>query len=242
KRNLVEKEKAEKELKELNDRLSDLTRHLQNVRDEEKKKIAMEIHDQLGQELTGNKLGLYWIQQQIKQHGIAKVNEEEVQEKINYLLDLNTQTINTVRRIAHELRPVVLDDIGLLPALEWHVDNFNKNETCKCDLILETENLIFDKELSTAIYRIAQEALTNINRHAQASKASLALYTDQEFLHLEIKDNGVGAIKDEAMKSRSMGLFGMRERLKAWDGDWDLQTAPNQGTKICIKIKLKKLN
>lgn len=242
KRNLLEKEQAESELIELNQRLTALTHHLQNVRDEEKKKIAMEIHDQLGQELTGNKLGLYWIQQQIKQHGIAKVNEEEVQDKITYLLDLNTKTIDTVRRIAHQLRPVVLDDIGLIPALEWHVNNFNKNDKCKCGLILDAENVTFKKELSTAIYRIAQEALTNINRHAQASEANLALYADSKFLHLVVEDNGVGAIKEEALKSRSLGLFGMRERLKPWNGKWDMQTAPNQGTKIHIKIELQNIH
>ena len=239
--NITNRKKAELELLFLNEKLSHLTQHLENVRDEEKKKIAMEIHDQLGQELTGNKLGLFWIQQHIKQNGLAKANEAEVLEKIAYLVDLTTQTIETVRRIAHELRPVVLDDIGLIPAIEWHVENFNRNHKCSCDLTIDTGNCTFDKDLSTAIYRITQEALTNINRHARASKAKVALFTDKEFLHLDIEDNGVGINKELAMKSKSLGLFGIHERLKAWKGEIELDGAPGKGTKINIRIPLKNL-
>lgn len=239
--NITTRKKAELELRSMNKKLSKLTQHLENVRDEEKKKIAMEIHDQLGQELTGNKLGLFWIQQHIKQHGLAQANEEEVLEKINYLVDLTTQTIQTVRRIAHELRPVVLDDIGLIPAIEWHVENFNKNHNCSCDLIIDTGNCIFDKDLSTAIYRITQEALTNINRHAKASKSKVALYLKEDYLHLDIEDNGVGIDREAALKSKSLGIFGIHERLKAWKGEIDLNGEPGKGTKINIRIALKNI-
>ncbi len=239
--NITTRKKAELELRSMNKKLSKLTQHLENVRDEEKKKIAMEIHDQLGQELTGNKLGLFWIQQHIKQHGMAQANEKEVLDKIDYLVDLTTQTIQTVRRIAHELRPVVLDDIGLIPAIEWHVENFNKNHQCTCDLIIDTGNCIFDKDLSTAIYRITQEALTNINRHAKASEAKVALYLKNEHLHLDIEDNGVGIDREAALKSKSLGIFGIHERLKAWKGEIELIGEPGKGTKINIRIALKNI-
>ena len=238
---ITARKRAELEMIELNERLSNLTRHLHNVTDEEKKKIAMEIHDQLGQELTGHKLGLFWIQQHIKQNGIANANEGELMERINHLIDLNTQTIQTVRRIAHELRPVVLDDMGLLAALEWYVENFNKNPKCQCDLELNVPNVVFNKDISTTLYRIVQEGLTNINRHAKASWASVNLIAQEKTLTLTIEDNGVGTDKEKALQSTSMGLFGMRERLKTWQGHWDMRTAPGAGTKIIIQIPLKNL-
>lgn len=238
---ITQRKRAELEMLELNERLSNLTQHLHNVTDQEKKKIAMEIHDQLGQELTGHKLGLFWIQQHIKQNGIANVNEEELMERINHLIDLNTQTIQTVRRIAHELRPVVLDDMGLLAALEWYVENFNKNPKCQCDLELNVPNVAFNKDISTTLYRIVQEGLTNVNRHAEASWASVSLIAEAENLMLTIEDNGVGTDKEKALQSKSMGLFGMRERLKTWEGNWDMETAPGAGTKIIIQIPLKNL-
>ncbi|NQX91147.1 MAG: response regulator [Flavobacteriales bacterium] len=241
-KNLHQKHIAEEELIHLNERLSQLTHYLQNVRDEEKKKIAMEIHDQLGQELTGNKLGLYWIQQHIQQNGVQKSDQEALLERVQHLIDLNTQTIKTVRRIAHELRPVVLDDMGLIAALEWYVENFNKNDVCNCTLSIDTGNLIFNKELSTALYRIVQEGLTNVLRHSKATSCSVSLYLDDHSLHLDITDNGIGAEKKQAMESKSMGLFGMRERLKAWNGEWNLNTSPGNGTEILITIDSDKLN
>ncbi|MCB0760883.1 MAG: response regulator [Flavobacteriales bacterium] len=239
--NITAKKKAEIELHELNERLHDLSQHLEHVRDEEKKRISMEIHDQLGQELTGSKLGLFWIKQHFQQNGLEKADLDAVYAKIDYLVDLTTQTIQTVRRIAHELRPVVLDNIGLIPALEWHIENYNQNHETQAHLKIDTGNLIFEKDLATALYRIVQEALTNINRHAQASRADIALYTSQNQLILEIRDNGVGIDVEKASKSKSLGLFGIKERIKKWDGDISIVGSPGKGTEITIKLELEKL-
>ena len=240
--NISKRKRAELSLKELNEKLQHLTRHLENIRDEEKKKIAMEIHDQLGQELTGNKLGLFWIQHHLQTKGFEDADFDQVMEKIDYLIDLTTQTIQTVRRIAHELRPVVLDDIGLIPALEWHVDNYNTNHQVKCNLEIKVGEYDFEKEFATAIYRMTQEALTNINRHAQAKNAWIHFYETKEELILEIKDDGVGIDLEKAYKSKSLGLFGIRELLKNWDGQIEITGKPNLGTKIQIKIKKEKIN
>lgn len=238
---ITERVKAEIALKELNEKLHHLTQYLEDIRDEEKKKIAMEIHDQLGQELTGNKLGLFWIRQELSKEDASDINFEGVLEKIDYLVDLTTQTIKTVRRIAHELRPVVLDDIGLVPALEWHIENYNENHEVVCHLKTDIGDMKFDKDFSTAIYRMTQEALTNINRHAQASEAWVNFERSGNFLNLIVKDNGVGIDIEKAMKSKSLGLFGMRERIKKWNGVFEMHGAPEQGTTISLSFLVEEL-
>lgn len=238
---ITKRVKAEIALKELNEKLHHLTQHLEDIRDEEKKKIAMEIHDQLGQELTGNKLGLFWIRQELTKEDSSEINFNGVLEKIDYLVDLTTQTIKTVRRIAHELRPVVLDDIGLVPALEWHIENFNANHEVVCHLHVDIGQMQFDKDFSTAIYRMTQEALTNINRHAQASEAWVNFERSGNLLNLIIKDNGIGIDIEKAMKSKSLGLFGMRERIKKWNGVFEMHGIPQQGTTISLSFLVEKL-
>lgn len=234
--NITHRKRAELELRDLNERLHNLTQHLETVRDEEKKKIAMEIHDQLGQELTGTKLGLYWMQQHLKKNGLENSDYDQLQEKIEYLVNLSTQTIATVRRIAHELRPVVLDDIGLIPALEWHVENYNKTHEIDCHLQIKTGEMTFEKDFSTAIYRVTQEALTNIARHAKAKNAYIKFYKKGDQLHLEIEDDGIGIDLEKARKSKSMGLFGIRERIKKWHGELTIEGAEEEGTQIHIQF------
>jgi PAS domain S-box-containing protein len=239
--NVTDEKLAKKELQELNERLQHLTRHLENIRDEEKQRISMEIHDQLGQELTGFKLGLFYIQQKVQQKNVRTDEDEVILEKVAELIDLNTQTIQTVRRIAHELRPVVLDNMGLIPAVEWHVENYNKSHTTKCHLIVDMDDVDFDNELSTAIYRIIQETLTNIQRHAKAENAYLSLEMTKTDLILEIRDDGIGIDVEKAFKSKSLGLFGIRERIKNWDGELNISGEAGVGTTIRISIELEKL-
>lgn len=232
---ITHQKQNEQALYEVNNRLHQLSQHLETIRDEEKKRISMEIHDQLGQELTAAKLGLYWVQKSIKDMEEGW-DRDGVLEKLADLIDLNTQTIQTVRRIAHELRPVVLDNIGLVPALEWHVDMHNKNHQTVCELEVNPALETAGKELSTTVYRIVQEALTNINRHAQASQAWVRLdYADGDLM-LEIRDNGVGIDLEKAKQSKSLGLFGIGERLRAWEGSLDIQGTPGEGTRISIRI------
>lgn len=238
---ITERIRAERELNLLNEKLQSLTRHLEKVRDEEKEKIAMEIHDQLGQELTGTKLGLFWLKQVIQNGAPEAIDVQAAAEKIDYLVDLTTTTIQTVRRIAHELRPVVLDNMGLVPALEWHVDNHNKSSEVPCSLHIEIGDLRFVKEFNTAIYRIMQEALTNINRHAAATQSWVDFVIDDHELVLQIRDNGKGLDPEAALQSKSLGLFGMRERVRSWGGDFKLNSAAGGGTIIRIAFKEERM-
>jgi len=233
---ITELRKAHTDLERLNERLNQLNNHLESVRDEEKKKLAMEIHDQLGQELTGNKLGLFWLKQNIENN--SSLSKNELVDKLDDLIELSTVTINTTRRIAHELRPVVLDDIGLIAALEWHISNFNKfRDHIKCELIIDSDIQDFDHELSTAVYRIIQESLTNIDKHSKATECKVDLMCKKGLLSLAISDNGVGLDPKAALNSKSLGLFGIQERIKQWNGDFDLSSA-NNGTELLITINL----
>ncbi|WP_306642831.1 hybrid sensor histidine kinase/response regulator [Sanyastnella coralliicola] len=240
--NITARVQAEREMKELNEKLQALTQHLENIRDEEKEKIAMEIHDQLGQELTGNKLGLFWIKQILEKEELQAEDKTAAIEKVDYLVDLTTTTIQTVRRIAHELRPVVLDNMGLVAAMEWHVDNYNKHHSIQCRLHIDVNDATFEKEFSTAIYRIMQEGLTNINRHSEASQSWVDFLIAGDELVLEIRDNGKGLEIDKALKSKSLGLFGMRERIKAWNGQFDLESEKGKGTTIRLQFDMEHLS
>ena len=224
---------AERETRELNEQLQTLAKYLENVREEEKERIAIEIHDQLGQELTGTKLALYWMRQQLL---LPDLNDQRdgMLERVDYLIDLTTTTIETVRRIAHELRPVVLDNMGLEAALDWHVVNYNKSAKTKCSLHVDIGSLRFEKGFSTAIYRIVQEALTNISKHSDASKAWVDFLVEEDELLLQIRDNGKGLDAEAAMKSNSLGLFGIRERLRPWRGRFNLKSELGKGSSLRV--------
>lgn len=238
--NISERIRTEQQTQELNARLQTLTRHFENVREEEKEKIAIEIHDQLGQELTGTKLVLFWIKQRLEEE-VDMRKKVEILERVDHLVELTTTTIETVRRIAHELRPVVLDNMGLEPALEWHINNFNKAGQVQCSLHIDTGDLAYDKEFSTIIFRTTQEALTNISRHAEASKAWVDFLIEDDELMLQIRDNGKGLDPKKALESNSLGLFGIRERVKAWNGNFKLTSEPNNGSIIRVTFKLDEL-
>lgn len=238
--NITDRVLADRETSELNRKLQTLARHLEKVREEEKEKIAIEIHDQLGQELTGTKLALFWIKQQLS-IDLDQIDLEAVLQRVDHLLELTTTTIETVRRIAHELRPVVLDNMGLVAALEWHVNNHNKSGGVECSFHNDVEELSFDKDFSSAIFRISQEALTNINRHSGATKAWIDFIVEDNELLLQIRDNGQGMDVSKAATSNSLGLFGIRERIRGWNGSLELESEPGKGSKVRVKFNLDDL-
>ncbi len=238
--NITDRILADRETSELNRKLQTLTRHLEKVREEEKEKIAIEIHDQLGQELTGTKLALFWIKQQLAPE-IDHIDRDALVQRVDHLLDLTTTTIQTVRRIAHELRPVVLDNMGLVAALEWHVDNHNKSGGVECSFHADVDELTFDKDFSSAIFRITQEALTNINRHSGATKAWVDFLIEEDELLLQIRDNGKGMDVERAATSNSLGLFGIRERIRGWNGTLELESETGAGSKVRVRFNLDML-
>ncbi len=211
--------------------LRDLSMHLQSAREEERTQIAREIHDELGQVLTALKMDVAWLRSKYK-------DREALVEKTGAMLKLIDMTIKTIKRISAELRPGLLDDLGLAPAIEWQAEEFQKRTGIICSVSISPKDISLDKDRSTAVFRIFQEALTNIARHARATKAIVALGIKDGKIVLRVEDNGKGITKKQLFKSGSFGLIGIRERVHFLSGEVDIQGVPNKGTSIAITIPL----
>jgi two-component system, NarL family, sensor histidine kinase UhpB len=231
---ITEIKKTEEKLKESQQRSRNLSAHLQSIREEERTRIAREIHDELSQVLTLLKMDLVWMKERITD------DQEEMANKIDSMLKLANDTISTVQKIAGQLRPAMLDDLGLVAAIEWGAKEFEKRTRIKCRLDLIAEDVIIDRELSTAIFRIFQEALTNITRHAKATRVNVKLREKSSNLILEVGDNGIGIAGEKIRDSKSFGLMGIQERALFLGGKVRISGIPNKGTIITVEIPMEK--
>ncbi len=238
---ITERKNAERELMETNKKLKALYHRLENIREEEKKNIAMEIHDELGQELTAIRLGMFWMQQYMEQKGHELAAWEPLHQKVKSLIHLSSQTLNSARNLAHQLRPVVLDNLGLIPAIEWQINNLRENSGIQIFFNHNIENLLVKEGFAMAIYRIIQESLTNIIRHSGASEASVNLNMKEKEIHLEIIDNGRGIRKKDLALTGKFGIFGMQERAKTWNGKFTIDEKSNKGTRLVFIFSLKEI-
>jgi signal transduction histidine kinase len=231
--------RAEEQLRESHERLRQLSVYLQTVREEERTRIAREVHDELGQALTGCKLDLAWIASKLPKEKDLK----PLQEKTRALVAHIDSTIKMVRRIATELRPGILDHLGLAEALEWQANEFQTRTGIKCDVHASLRDLSLDQDLNTAFFRIFQETLTNIIRHAGATQVTVHLKEREERIILEVKDNGRGISKEEISNTQSMGLLNMRERAGLLGGDFKISPgAGGKGTKVTVSIPIAQAN
>ena len=208
----------------------DLTKHIEEVREKERARISLDLHDDLGQRLTALNMDVAWIRKQLSK------NQPEILEKTNSMTGLLNETIKTVQKISSELRPSILDDLGLVAAIEWQLDEFTKNtfiDTIAKDL---PEYLEVDEEVSITVFRIIQEALTNIIRHAQASVVTVGLSTTNNLLKLVVTDNGIGIPVENLESSESFGLMGMKERARSHGGDVTITNEGDKGTRIIVAI------
>ena len=222
----------------MNAELLDLIRHVEEERDEEKRALSRDIHDQLGQELTALKLGMYMVQRGLQ--GEAHIDTEGLNTKLEDLIDLNTQVIRQVRDIARALRPVVLDQVGLSAGIETLVRDFNRKGRGFCGFHLDPLPELTES-MRTDLFRIVQEALTNIQRHASAELAYVRLHVESDTLRLEIGDNGQGmhlGSTDTATASMGLGMVGMRERVRNHDGRLRVDSMPGSGTTIEVTVPL----
>jgi len=226
------KVKVEQELKESTQQLRELTSYLENIREEERKHISREIHDELGQQLTLLKLDLLQMSKKLKPE------EQEMIEKMKQADQLLLETMRSVRKIATQLRPSILDNLGLVSALEWQSREFEKNFGIHCifeSLVAEPH---FTTNQSNALFRIYQEALTNIARHAQATQVDAVLTQEENRIVLEIRDNGKGFRMEDMAGKKTLGLKGMRERTLMIDGDFSIESQPGKGTYIHLSIPI----
>jgi signal transduction histidine kinase len=228
----LEHRKAVKELRKSHKQLRDLAAHLQSAREEERTWIAREIHDELGQTLTALKMDLSVMGKKLATNqGI-----ETLAELVKADLELINSTINTVKRLCTELRPALLDHLGLGAAIEWHAQEFQKRSGIECEVNLVPYDITVDEKYSIALFRIFQESLSNVLRHAKATKVTATLSDQGGSVMLEIADNGVG-IKDEHLsKADSFGLLGMRERVQICNGEMRIVGKQNGGTTITVII------
>lgn len=226
----AERRKAEEQLRQSHKQLRSLSVYLQHVREEERIKIAREIHDELGQQLTGLKLQLTWLDSRLPKKTAS------LHDKTRSMASGIDETIQTVRRIATELRPGVLDSAGLLAAIEWQANEFQKKTGIQCRVHSTVKETIWDQDLNTTFFRIFQETLTNIIRHANATKVDVRFMETASQLVLEIRDNGRGISEEEINNTKSIGLVGMRERASLLGGEVRLRGEPKRGTTVSVRI------
>ena len=226
-----ERRHAEQDLEASRERLRNLSMRLQSIREEERKRIAREIHDQLGQTLTVLKVDLSLL-------GRRKPNGQELLQRTESMSQLVDTSIETVRRLSSELRPRVLDDLGLVAAIEWQAEEFQKRTGIQYQIDISPKRMTIDPERSTACFRIFQEALTNVARHANASRLFISLSLKEGRIWLRVKDNGTGIAREKLLDPKASGLVGMRERVYPWRGEVQVLGAPGQGTEVVVMIPL----
>jgi PAS domain S-box-containing protein len=227
----LSKEKLELTLNQLHT----LSAHLQTIREEERSAISREIHDELGQSLTGLKMELFWLKGQASKKNLPEY-KLLAEDKLTAILQEIDQTIDWVRQISTFLRPGILDTLGLIPALSWLADDFEARYKIKCWFQTTINDIKFEKNFSTAIFRVCQEALTNVARHACASRVAILLQSQKEELILTIEDNGRGISEEEINHPNSLGLLGIKERALTYQGTVVFSKSPNGGTLVLVKF------
>jgi signal transduction histidine kinase len=228
---------AEEQLLASREQLRALAGRLQAVREEERTKIAREIHDVLAQELTRMKIDLSWLSKRLSV-GLIDLDPQAVRDRLDTLNQLADTTISTVQKIAAELRPVVLDSLGLSAAIEWQAEEFQARTGIHCEAVLPDEEFELDREAATGLFRIVQESLTNIVRHAQATQVDIVLELEDHNLRLDVQDNGVGFDETRMKDPHSLGLLGMRERALLLDGKFEIRGSPGAGTRVSVTMPM----
>jgi len=236
-REISENKRAEEFLRSSGEQLREFAARLESVREEERTRVAREIHDELGQALTILKLDLSWLQTQTPR------SQSKPRKKIKAMMAHVDETINLVRKIASELRPSILDDLGLIPAIEWQLSEIQKRTGIRCTLRGTVEKQDLDPEKSAAVFRVVQEALTNVVRHAKAPAVQITLRAEhedeRERLYISIVDNGKGITEAELSDAKSLGIVGMKERIARFGGELTITSRRGKGTRLDINLPIE---
>ncbi len=231
-RERADRKLAVEQLRHSHAQLRALSIYLQHVREEESMRISRAVHDELGQALTGLKIDLSWLSTRLpKRLDLLIDKTREMSRHID-------ETIETVRRISTELRPGILDHLGLAAAIEWQANEFQTRTGIQCKVAQQIDRTILEEELNTVCFRIFQETLTNIIRHARASRVDVHLREDRGSLILEVKDNGRGITREQISNIKSLGLLGMRERAALLGGEVTITGQLKKGTRVIVSIPL----
>jgi len=227
---IKERVTAEEHLRASQQSLRALASRLQSVREEEWTRIAREIHDQLAQALTGLKMDLAWVTSRLPEGSKA------LREKAHSMSGLIDATMESVREIMYQLRPEVLDRLGLAAAIDWQAGEFQRRSGIRCNVSLPAEDLLLDRDRSTAMFRIFQELLTNVARHAGATRIDVAIRSDSHEIVLTVADNGRGIDAEVAHSPKSLGLMGVRERVLPFGGRVDITGVRGEGTRVTVAL------
>ena len=231
----TDRKRAEEQLQDSLRRLRKLSGRMEGIREEERGRIARELHDELGVGLTCLKIDLSRLGGLFGER-LPMQDRAKIDEKVRGMKEQVDSTITSVQRIVAELRPGVLDDLGLVAAIEWQCRDFQRRTGIACRCIVSHEDLRVDPEHATAVFRICQEALTNVTRHAQATQVQVQLDDQGVGLQLQVSDNGRGIPHDRLADARSFGLLGMRERAGLLGGDVQINTQEGEGTTILLRL------
>jgi len=235
-RDVTERVQADNTLQASREELRALSANLQHVREEEKTRIARELHDDLGQQLTALKMDLSAVEESLDTGAIPdRALNHEITGHLRSMRRLIDATVASVRRIAADLRPVMLDDLGLVPAIEWLVSDFTNRYGIPVETRIEHGEAIFNRDGATALFRIVQEALTNVARHAEATLVILSIVLEDGQYVLRVEDNGRGAVECHSPDGKSFGLLGMRERAHMLGGR--VSTGPADGNGFVVTVR-----
>lgn len=229
-KDISERKRTEEQLRRSQSRLRELTAYLESAREKERTRVAREIHDELGQSLTALKLDVHWLAHRLP------LDPPVLLRKAEDMQDLIDRNIEFVQRVCSELRPGLLDNLGLSAAMEWQSNEFQGRTGIECDLQACPEEVVLDQARSTALFRVFQETLTNVLRHAGATRVRIRLEDRSEAIVLEVSDDGKGITPEEVSDPRSFGLMGIRERVHAFGGNLDIDGRPGQGTTVRVTL------
>lgn len=232
-RDITDRKRMEKEVRLSHERLKSLASKLERVREEERTAISRELHDELGQILSGLRMDLSWLLKRLPE------NNKTLVDKTAFMLSYLEPAIDMVRRISSDLRPGILDDLGLIAAVEWQIQMFRTRTGIACRLEAALEEGGLDRDLKTALFRIIQESLTNISKHAEATEVIVSIKSDQDRIMLRIEDNGKGVKPSDLRKTKSMGILGIRERVSLLDGEFSIQGFQGKGTLLSVRVPMR---
>ncbi len=224
--------RREAELAAANNELRNLASHLIGVREEERRRVARDIHDDLGQRLTAMSLGLHWIADRVA------ADPETLRSEIEELIETNRDTISAVQGLAAQLRPHLLDDLGIGAALDWLVGDIGKRGGTRISVSCELGERGLDPDIAITLFRIVQESLGNVLRHASAKEATVRILSTGELLSLSITDDGVGISDMQRSNPGSFGIIGMKERVQLHGGSFSVLASPTGGTVVSVAIPL----
>ena len=231
-RDITEYKRVEADVRRSREELRNLSAHIQTVLEEERGYIAREIHDELGQTLSRLKLDIAWLKKRMSK------DQTLLTEKADKMSGLIDSTIHTVQRISSKLRPGVLDYLGLPAAIDWQVNEFKEQTGIRSKIEIASDVNVEDQNISIAVFRIFQETLTNIMRHAKASRVDVVLKQEEDTLVLTVKDNGIGIPEDKISKHTSFGIMGIKERARVLSGTVSISGVPGKGTTVTVCIPL----